>query len=522
MNKSRRGFLKAAGLLTAGVFSERLLSAPAAGESGKKSPKPQPPYQLEVIERSPEVKARPNILYVFSDQQRRQACGFMGQDQVFTPNLDAFAAQGTHLTNALASCPLCAPYRTMLFTGRHPLSTGITTNDCGNVRPDEVSLARAFNAAGYDTTLVGKWHLCDGISPAGQFVPPEYRLGFKNWHGANANHDVFWQLYYEDSPSPVVDRFGYQPEHDAEQTCHYLKTRDPSKPFAIFMASVPPHNGTVGGKSGMPAQEPHYPNEKFTKGDYASTLVYHAPEQYEAPYRALGENLKRLPNVEDNLHRYHCDGYFGGVTGMDDAFGKVLKCLAEEGLAENTIVVYSSDHGDMMGSHNLISKCAPYEESVGIPFVVRWPSKIRAGASSDLLMAGVDVAPTLLGLCGAEIPSGMEGYDFSGNLLGTKTGGPSSQLMYMFSRPDEISAGMGKTDSGWRAVRDDRYTYILANDYHAGLLGGTRTMFDNKLDPYQLKPIHFGGGQNDKMKALESELHRWLVQTQDPWSKFTG
>lgn len=163
---------------------------------------------LGAEEKKDEVK-RPNILFVFSDQQRRHALGFMGQEPVITPNIDKFAAESLVLTEALSAYPVCGPYRATLMTGRYPLTTGVDENEKG-LKLTEVGLGNALKDAGYQTGYIGKWHIYDNgmhdwrqwhFNEKGQFVPKEHRFGFDYWHAVNCNHRTFYKLYYEDMPN---------------------------------------------------------------------------------------------------------------------------------------------------------------------------------------------------------------------------------------------------------------------------------------------------------------------------------
>lgn len=454
---------------------------------------------------------KPNILFVFSDQQRRHSLGFMGQDPVHTPHLDRFAQQSLVLTDALSTTPFCTPARGSLITGCHPLTTGVTTNEM-LLNKDEVGIGKQLQKAGYHTGYIGKWHLCN----KGPFVPLEHRHGFEYWHVCNANHDVFWQHYFEDSPVPVIDQRGWQPDHEADTAIDFLRhKRDPNRPFALFVSTVPPHNGEVMGRSQTPLRK-SLPTDRPMINDFDGSVLFIAPEEYEAPY-TRDKEVRRLPNVAGDYCRVHCTGYFGGVDAMDASFGRILQCLEEQGLADNTIVVYTSDHGELMGSHDLMAKSRPFEESIGIPFIIRWPGQISPGRS-DLLLTEVDMAPTLLNLVGASVPSRMEGKDLSGVLLGKVAQGPDAALLHYFTLPHELHL-YGPTGMGWRGLRTHEYCFVHAIDSTVEFMGNERALYNLKKDPYQMNPILPGrGAATDRLMAdMEARLKRWLRETNDAW-----
>lgn len=464
------------------------------------------------------TRVRPNLLFVMSDQQRRYSAGFMNLDPVVTPHLDAMAADGLVLRQALSTSPLCTPFRGSLITGRHPASTGVTTNEI-HLEAGENGIGKSLQSAGYHTGWIGKWHLHNPAQEqyGRQFVSPEHRHGFEFWHACNANHDIFWRQYYEDSPKAVLNERGWQIPHEADVAIEFLKTRrDRTRPFALFVSCVPPHNGEVMGRSKMPLREPG-PGERPMNSDFHRNLVYHAPEEWEARYRAMKE-IPRLPNVEGDYARHHTIGHFAGVDSMDHEFGRIVQALRDEGLYDDTIIVYTSDHGEMMGSHDLMSKNAPHEESIGIPWVMRWGNRLPRG-TCDALLSQVDMAPTLLGLMGVGVPSSMDGIDLSSAVRQASSGPQEDVLLYYFSKPYEIPK-YGKFGTGWRGLRSHDAVLVEARDYHKGLFGDV-FFYDLKKDPWQTKPVHFGddAATDCRMRDMQALLHKKLRETPDEWLK---
>lgn len=442
---------------------------------------------------------KPNLVFVFSDQQRRHAVGCMDEDPVITPNTDRFAGESLLFTNALSASPLCAPYRATLLTGRYPHSNGVTGNGIG-LRPGETTIGTVLKSEGYQTAYIGKWHLYDNgiddwidwhFNQRGQFVPPDHRFGFDYWHATNCNHRTFWRLYYENSDEPAVCQPGWQPYHDIDMAVNYLKnTRRPDSPFALFVSMVPPHN-THG-----PGFVHHEVPEFQKNAPQLRRLQHHAPDEYEDIYK--GRKLRRRENVIDNYGYYCLPGYFGACTGLDDQFGRLLDCIRDEGLENDTIVVYTSDHGEMMGSHNRFGKFVWHEESIGIPFIIRWPGHVKTGRE-DILFNSVDVMPTLLNLMGAPIPETVEGSDLSAALNGKIESPPEAALLQL---------------GNWHALRTDRYTFVVNENTTQGTFD--RFLYDLEKDPFQMHPLRAGDGADSLLREMGKHLNTWLRRTGDP------
>jgi len=450
---------------------------------------------------------RPNLVFMFPDQFRRQAIGFMGADPVITPRLDKFAAESMVLTDAFSSYPVCSPFRAMLFTGKYPISNGVTTNcnssqDC-MLKQDQRCLTDVLHDGGYSIGYLGKWHLDKPHEPFvgrrrgrvggpgggivwDEFVPPERRHGIEFWHAYNCRDQHMNPRYWmTDSQRTKPTYFNqWSTEHEADVAIEFIRNsqgrhRDPDKQFALFIAPNPPH-----------------------------TPFDQVPKKYVDMYEGKTyRDLLNRPNVDlDNPNpqaKKHVKNYFAAVTGTDEQFGRVLDTLDEHGLSDNTIVVFAADHGEMMGSHNRMHKSVVYEESTGIPFIIRWPGRIPA-RRDDLLLTPPDIMPSLLGLMGlaSGTPNDVEGRDYSPIMLGKPAARPKSALYIRCAGPR----------GGARGVRTHRYTFAISpkEDGSREIL-----LFDNKKDPHQLRNV--AESSPGVVRRLSEELRQWLVKTKDPW-----
>ena len=421
------------------------------------------------MRRSPHVDS-PNILFVFADQMRAAATGFAGNPQVATPHLDALAAQGTVATTAVANCPVCTPYRASLLTGRYPLSTGLFVNDV-RLGTDEVTLAHVLGRRGYETSYVGKWHL-DGPRRGGFTPPGPRRQGFDDlWAVADCTHSYLHSLYYRDEPRPLYWD-GYDAAAQTAFVIEHLRRRRTDRPFCLFLSWGPPHN----------------PYNKV-------------PPAYLDRYDPAALTLR--PNATLD-RRKDLAGYYAHVTALDDQIGRLTAALDELGLAEDTLVVFTSDHGDMLGSHGVQRKQWPWDESVLVPFVLRWPGRVPAGRRFDAPFNVVDIMPTLLRLAGADAPDRVEGTDFSQTFLGRPQATPESAYLCSIVAFGEAH----RFGQPWRGVRTATHTYVRRMD-------GPWLLYDNRADPYQMNNLAADPAAADLRRRLDADLDRWLRRTHD-------
>ncbi|MDN5201898.1 sulfatase [Fulvivirgaceae bacterium BMA10] len=461
----------------------------------------------------------PNLLIIYPDQMRGQAMGFLGDEPVLTPNLDRFAGESLVLTEAVANFPICSPSRAMLMTGKYPHANGVLHN-CNTLsepfghelKESAVCWSDILSDKGYDLGYIGKWHLDNPREPYvdtennkgtikwNEWTPSHKRHGFNFWYayGTYDHHmrPMYWKTDAGREAFHFVDQWG--PEHEADVAIDYIKNksqeRDPSKPFALMVSINPPHS------------------------PYAAV-----PEKYKKPYETIPmDSLTKRLNIPEkgtqwgDFYRNNIKDYYAMITGVDEQFGRILKALKEEGLDKNTIVVFTSDHGNCLGIQNIGSKDYHYEESMTVPFIIRWPEKIKGG-TDDLLISTPDIYPTLMELMGFKesIPEDIMGTSYASNFLTGEGPRPTSQL-YMYVYP-------GEPDVGRRGIRTDHYTLMInyrpneGNAWWQQNQADSIELFNNYEDPYQLTNI--AGTQPALEKKLSEELKQWLQKTRDPWIK---
>ena len=445
---------------------------------------------------------QPNIVYVFADQMRKHVLGCYGNKMVPTPNLDAMAAAGTVFDNAVSTWPVCSPYRAMLLTGRYPMTNGTVSNDTG-VRDDLPTIARVFKAQGYATGYIGKWHLEWRRTP---FVPRERRQGFDYWAVNNCTHKYIDHFYCTDTPEEI--RFkGYDAFVQTDLAIDYIE-KNKDKPFCLFMSWGPPHN-PYNDVPGEYKQRIALEEIELRTNVAERAVVDHLLAR-DKPSKGLAAGRKRgRASIDDDeqLKKQKIQGYYAHTTALDDCIGKIRNALQTTGIAKDTILVFSSDHGDMLGSHRMALKQMPFEESINVPFIVEYPRSVPRGKRTDALIAPIDVMPTLLSLAGLKCPK-VDGMDISDAARGVASDQRDAVLLMKL-----VPGGGPYTFNAitpWRGVRTKRYTYANLLDHGPWLL------YDNEKDPYQLNNLINKPEHAELQAKLEKRMRELMGEAGDP------
>lgn len=408
---------------------------------------------------------KPNILFILDDQHRAMDLGCMGNPLLHTPNLDCLASEGVMFHNAIANCPVCTPSRAVLQTGKFPLTNHTLANDLP-LQTRHQTLGTILRDHGYRTGYIGKWHL-DGI-PRERFTPPgPRRAGYDDfWAVHNCWHNYFDIQYYRDEPE-MIRTGGYEPEVQTGLAIEFLQ-RFHQEPFYLFLSYGPPH---------APYQM--------------------VPDLYKQRYDA--ETMPLRPNTK-NPNRADIAGYYAHIDALDEQVGRLVNTLEELGVRDNTLIVFTSDHGDMLYSQGRLKKQQPWEESINVPLIFNAPMHIPQGVKQDTLFGTVDMTPTLLGLLGIDVPADMEGMDLHTHVL-NQGGNEHDSVPIMDILPtDQAKDWNGRP---WRGVRTKRYTYARFHD--EGWV-----LYDNQEDPYQLNNLINTSGGKDLQEEMEAKLQSWM------------
>ncbi|MFB6230952.1 MAG: sulfatase [Salinibacter sp.] len=439
---------------------------------------------------------RPNLVFAFADQLRTQSCGYAGDrydggtyannPEPYTPNIDRLAEQSADVREAVAVNPICCPYRASLVTGKYPSSTGMVINEL-RAMPDPDALGHVLGEHGYRTSYLGKWHMYGkDHSPSQQFIPPgPHRQGFdQEWKAYNFNHEYYDGFYYEDT-FDRIDLFGYQPHAFTDQALTALRRgAEGDAPFALFLSYGPPHDPWTWDNVPDPFAHLFRDAEFPDPPNYADGHArYWHPEWDEQWW---------LDNWKPHRHRKR-QVYAAQTASLDWEIGRLMHAMRRLGLEEDTIFVFTSDHGEMFGSQGRIAKKIFYEEAARVPFLVRWPGTVEPRVT-DACLNTPDIAPTLLRLMDLPVPDSMEGQDLSPIVRGRDGERPDAAFMQ----------GMGHTfqwhdGDEWRAARDGQHVY-------ATMLDGDEYLFDHRRDPYQLNNL----ADDPEYRDVRDRLRNWM------------
>ncbi|HIG41424.1 MAG TPA: DUF4976 domain-containing protein [Gammaproteobacteria bacterium] len=434
------------------------------------------------------MTSNPNVVVLFPDQLRAQSLPLYreryGEQQIETPNIDRLAREGVTLDNAISNCPVCTPARAMMVTGRYPQTTGHLINTT-KTRHSEISIADTFAHQGYATGWVGKWHLHTGTWPALDRMPmhPDWvpegrdRLGFDYWRAYN-QHMVYFNGFVNKGDWNYERWQGYETDGLLKYAFEFMDdVKD--NPFLLV---VSPH-------------QPHFTPEKFAPEKYYEKL----PEKLTLP-KNVPESVR---DISEEMYRH----YLAMILAIDEMLGKLIDYLEENGLRNNTLLVFASDHGTQGGSQgiNPWSKKNPYDASIHIPGIFSYPGKTPPSTRCESIVSMVDLFPTICSLAGVPIPRSVEGTDMSKVILGESMAAePDSAFLMNFSKYfDWFQNG-----AEWRGVRTKTHMY-------AERLNGLTELYDLVEDPWQMRNIVDDANQAETLARMKKRLSVHQAQRHD-------
>jgi arylsulfatase A-like enzyme len=398
----------------------------------------------------------PNVLVILTDQQRWDCSGLHGNPLDLMPNFDRLAKAGTHVRHSFTCQPVCAPARAALQTGRYPTSVGTFRND-RSMPVGTRTLAHVFNDAGYRTGYIGKWHLAPRENP--RDVPPQFRGGYQDWLAANILElvsDAYdCRLYDEGGTEHRLP--GYRVDALTDAAIRYIaKPRE--QPYYLFLSYLEPHHQNH--RDDYPAPDGYA--ERYAGGWIPPDLV------------ALGGSTAA-----------HLAGYYGMVKRLDEALGRIYDALKSLGQLENTILLFTSDHGCHFKTRNSEYKRSCHESSIRVPTMFHGPGFMNGGDRAELVSL-IDLPPTLLDAAGISVPADMQGHSLMPRVRTTRA-----------DWTDEIFVQISEAQTG-RALRTRRWKYaVCVGDADAAAAHQQpgwpayveEALYDLENDPFELKNL---------------------------------
>lgn len=447
----------------------------------------------------------PNILYIMADDHAAHAISAYGSKINHTPQIDRLAHEGMRLENCFCTNSICTPSRAAILTGQYSHKNGVyTLNDA--IDPARDHVAKHLQKGGYQTAMIGKWHLATNPT------------GFDYWK-ILPGQGVYYDPVFIDMDNTRKKHPGYCTDLIADFSLEWLKQRDKSKPFFLMCHHKAPHR-------------PWDPAPKYAHmlDDQTVPEPDNLLDHYEGKARSVAnvtmkvgqDNNKQDLGVEkpvdlqgDALRKWayqpYIKRYLECVQSVDDNVGRMLDYLKTEGLEDDTIVIYTSDQGFFLGDHGFFDKRLMYEESLRMPFLVRYPRAIKAGSVNRDIILNVDFAPTLLGYAGLETPAFMQGRSFRANLEGHTPRDWRTAMYYRYwmhnSSDHHVPAHYG--------VRTARYKLIYYYGKALGMKGANDPsttpeweFYDMQADPREMHNLYNDRNQQRRIADLKKELGR--------------
>ncbi len=464
----------------------------------------------------------PNLLFIMTDQQRYDALGANGNDVIHTPHLDALARGGANLQQYFTNCPVCVPSRCTMFTGRYPHAHRVRENhnllECGR----EMHLFRVLKQAGYAIGYSGKNHLLEQAETA----------NFDFWAGdvKDDSRITEWYANYRKSLAaegkPEIWRAGAFHDFPIEATrtgktagagMRFLRERDRTKPFALCVSFSDPHVPHLAPRK----YEQLYPLDKLELHPWRAEEMADKPRRYHIKWRA-----QKADRADDAGRRHYMAVYYAMLSFVDEMVGSLLAELDAQGIANDTLVVFTTDHGDFCFEHNMCKKDLVLLDSLlHVPFLLRWPGRIAPQNLRETLVEQVDVMPTLLELMGIETPFGVQGRSFAACLRGERAAHKDAVCAEIcppwLYNPFADYAAMERHHGSWEAtpinvigdftksIREAHWRYI----WYAT---GEEELYDHRADPHELHNLAGAPEYAGERTRLKLRLLEWCARSEDP------
>jgi len=423
------------------------------------------------------AEERPNFVFILTDDQRYDAMSCAGHPFAKTPNIDRIANEGARFANAFVTISLCSPSRGCFLTGRYAHSHGVMDN-ATKFNDTVPTFPLVLQKAGYKTAYIGKWHMDgdDGPHP-----------GFDRWvsfKGQGVYDDPVLNIDGNNQKTP-----GYITDLLTDFAVDWLKQKREG-PFCLYLAHKAVHG-------------PFKPAARHAKL-YSDVKISKPPAEDMSGRPRWIQQRQEVAKMSDEAYAERIRNYYRTLAAVDEGVGRVLKTLEEIGALDNTAIIFCGDNGFFEGEHGMLDKRAAYEESIRIPFVMRYPKLIKPKTVIDEMVLNIDVCPTFLDLAGVRAPKGVQGRSFKPLLAGKTTGWREDWLYEYFRDGNFVTAPM-------RGVRTKRWKYVEYPE-----LPGAEELYDLKSDPHELKNLAKDPSAAKELEDMKARLKRLMQETKYP------
>jgi len=483
------------------------------------------------------VPEKPNLLFIFTDEQKQETLRVYGNRKIKTPNLDRLAEESVVFTRAYVTQPVCTPSRSSIMTGLYPHTNGCIENNVP-LKPEVPTIAEMVEDEDYLKAYFGKWHLGDEEIPQhgfevwvsieemykGYYTKEEYRAAKASYHifleehgfkpdAQNSGYPVFSRGFAARLPEEYS-----KPAFLAGEVCRFLReNRD--RPFILYLNFLEPHMPFFGPYDGMyrPEDVDLPENFDFPPGPDSPIKSRYLARYYRDHGFADREGEHRTLRTEWEW-RYLISRYWGLVSLVDTHVGRILDTLAELGLDERTVVVFTSDHGDMMGSHRLVAKMVMYEEACKVPLLVKVPWLKGSSGLVEHPVSQIDLVPTLLDILGMPIPPHLEGRSWYPFLRGDRPWPEEPVFIEWNGRDGDLWVGgpsYGFLEEELRRAEGARIrTVVTPEGWKLNLSEiGEHELYNLEQDPLETRNLYREGRK--VVERLYSYIRRWQEMTED-------
>ncbi len=444
--------------------------------------------------RDNESKNRPNILFIFTDQQNVKAVSANGNPYLQTPNQDLLVKNGISFLNSYCTSPVCGPSRSSLITGRMPHETGVNYNDGSSIKDSIQTFGEILRNTGYETVWAGKWHL-----------PASYPITGKNPKTTSRGFE-FLKFYNTDSTDWSHGSKTDTPLADA--AVNFIQNYEGPRPFFLAVSFHNPHDICY-----FPRNPDNYPNPDNSialpplpvnhnfRNDEPELI---SNSRFRDHY---GDELLLSQKNDENRWRAYLWYYYRLTEKVDREIGRLLQAIKEKGIEENTLIIFTSDHGDGMAEKKWAAKLSIYDGPAKVPFILYYKGKISAtGIDNDHLISGIDIFPTILDYAGIDIPENLNGVSIKKVIEH-----PEKQVRKFLVT--ELGVDPKDHSLTGRMIRTQQFKY---NIYSKG--DRNEELFDMIEDPYEMNNLAYDENMQEVKNQLKSDLKGWILKTNDPFT----